>query len=314
MSFVRSVWCRVLISVGLLAWLVSHMDMVEAGRIISTIGRLHLVVALGLVVVDRALMLSRWVMLVRRSEPAVSVKSAVWVFLVGTYMGQLLPSGVGGDAARAYVLSRRTQRGVDAVALVMIDRGLGLCSLALLAATGLFVWSEQGNVELHRIGVVASVVAVFAVTGLFWADRIIGGVVPGAWLERGDMMWLVRLGTVIGRHRGHLAFVSSLLVLSILVQAVRVCQVYVLGRGLEIEVAFSYYMASMPIAILAILLPISIGGIGPAQGVIVWLLRPVGVPDEESFALSTLFVLAGLVGALPGAFLHLRSRIAEATR
>ena len=314
MSFVRSVWCRVFISVGLLAWLVSHIDMAEAGRIISKIRRTHLVAALGLVVVDRVLMLSRWVLLVRRSEPGVSVKSAVWVFLVGAYMGHLLPSGVGGDAARAYVLSRRTQRGVDAVALVAIDRCLGLCSLALLAAAGLFVWSEQGDVALHRIGVIAAVAAMFGVTGLFWADRIIGGVVPGAWLERGNMEWLVRFGAVIGRHRGHLTLVFGLLALSMVVQAARVFQVYVLGRGLEIEVAFSYYLATMPIGILAILLPISVGGIGPAQSVIVWLLRPAGVPDEQSFALSTLFVLAGLVGALPGAFLHLRSRIAEARR
>jgi len=38
----------------------------------------------------------------------------------------------------------------------------------------------------------------------------------------------------------------------------------------------------------------------------VWLLRPLGVPDELSFALSTLIVLTGLAGNLPGLVLWLR--------
>ncbi len=81
-----------------------------------------------------------------------------------------------------------------------------------------------------------------------------------------------------------------------------------LGRGLGIDIGFSYYLAVMPIGILVILLPISIGGFGVAQGVIVWLLRPVGVPEPQSLALSTLFVLTGLLSTLPGALRYLRSR------
>jgi hypothetical protein len=40
------------------------------------------------------------------------------------------------------------------------------------------------------------------------------------------------------------------------------------------------------------------------QGVIVWLLRPAGVPDVLSFALSTLIIIVGLLGNLPGALLY----------
>jgi hypothetical protein len=60
--------------------------------------------------------------------------------------------------------------------------------------------------------------------------------------------------------------------------------------------------------LLLLLLPISISGFGLPQGVIVWLLRPLGVPDEQSFALSTLIVLTGLAGNLPGLILWLRHR------
>ena len=64
----------------------------------------------------------------------------------------------------------------------------------------------------------------------------------------------------------------------------------------------------MPIGIVLILLPVSIGGFGPAQGVIIWMFRPLQVPDAVSFAMSTLFILLGFAANLPGAVLYLRHR------
>jgi hypothetical protein len=49
-----------------------------------------------------------------------------------------------------------------------------------------------------------------------------------------------------------------------------------------------------------------VSGFGVPQGIIVWLLQPMGVPDAASFALSTLIVLTGLAGNLPGLVLWLR--------
>jgi hypothetical protein len=96
--------------------------------------------------------------------------------------------------------------------------------------------------------------------------------------------------------------------LSLLVQLLRVVQAYGLGVGLGIDVAFSYYLVFMPIGLLMLLLPVSISGFGLPQGVIVWMLRPLGVPDTLSFALTTLIILSGLFGNLPGALLYLRRR------
>jgi len=89
------------------------------------------------------------------------------------------------------------------------------------------------------------------------------------------------------------------------VQFVRILQAYGLGRGLGIGVGFDYYLVFMPVAMLILLLPVSISGLGLPQAAVVWLLRPVGVPVEQAFALSTLFVVIGVLGNLPGALLYL---------
>jgi glycosyltransferase 2 family protein len=98
------------------------------------------------------------------------------------------------------------------------------------------------------------------------------------------------------------------MVWSVTVQLLRIVQAYLLGLGLGIAVPFRYYLVFMPVGLLMLLLPISISGFGLPQGVIVWLLRPMGVADEQSFALSTLIVLTGLAGNLPGLWLWLRER------
>ena len=270
---------------------------------------MHLLTALALVVLDRTLMICRWVLLIRRADMALSLKSAVWVFLVGSYLGNFLPSsGVGGDAARAFVLARRTDRRIDSVALVAIDRYLGLYSLALLSAAGLVVWTGQIDPSLQRWSVALAVVVTLGAGALLWADRLLAAVVPTRWTARTWVSRALRLTEALGHYRTSPGLVSALAALSMVVQIIRVTQAWVLGDGLGIDVDFSYYLAFMPIGILAILLPISIGGFGVAQGVIVWLLRPVGVPDAQSFALSTLYLLTGLVSTLPGAVLYVRSR------
>ena len=64
----------------------------------------------------------------------------------------------------------------------------------------------------------------------------------------------------------------------------------------------------MPIGLIVLMLPVSIAGLGLPQGVIIWLLRPAGVSDPQSFALSTLVVVLGVLGTLPGFFLYVRTR------
>ena len=95
---------------------------------------------------------------------------------------------------------------------------------------------------------------------------------------------------------------------SLVVQGLRIFEVFLLGAGLGLTVDLTYYLAFMPIGLLAFMLPVSIAGIGVPQGVVVWLLQPLGISGAESFALATLIVMLGVVCTLPGLFLYLRNR------
>jgi uncharacterized membrane protein YbhN (UPF0104 family) len=117
---------------------------------------------------------------------------------------------------------------------------------------------------------------------------------------------LLRLGDAVGAYRDRGRVLGRVLGWSVVVQLLRIVQAYLLAVGLDLQVPFSYFLVFMPVGLLTLLLPISISGFGLPQGVIVWMLRPAGVPDEQSFALSTLIILTGLAGNLPGMWLWLK--------
>ena len=298
-----STWLRLAITAAILWWLSSRIDMRAAAAAMAAVSLPHLALVLALVALDRAVMIWRWLLLLRAADVPVSGADAARLFLVSSFVGSFLPAGVGGDAARAWGLSQTTAKLGDALASVVVDRVLGVLSLAAMGAVGLAV-SASGNATGRAIAAVT--VVGLACVGAFWGDGLLRHVVPSHRHDGPLARRLIRLADAVARYRAHRGALAAVMAWSLGVQLLRITQAYVLGAGLGMRVPFSYYLLVMPLGLLMLLLPISVSGFGVPQGVIVWLLRPVGVPDVLSFALSTLIVLTGLAGNLPGLLLWLR--------
>jgi glycosyltransferase 2 family protein len=297
-------WFRLLVTVAILGYLASQIDMTAAGAAVVRVSRPHLAAVLALVAIDRAVMILRWVLLLRASDVRIATSRAVSIFLTSSFVGSFLPAGVGGDLARAYGLSRATAAGSEAVASVAIDRLLGILSLLVMGIIGLVAWTPEVGPEPRAIAAIIVLAAISA--AVFYADRLVRTTLPTALHQSLVGRRLFELGDAVARYRDRRTVLLQVFGWSIVVQVLRITQAYLLGLGLAIAVPFRYYLLFMPVGLLMLLLPISVSGFGLPQGVIVWLLGPMGVPDEQSFALSTLIVLTGLAGNLPGLVLWLR--------
>jgi uncharacterized protein (TIRG00374 family) len=251
-------------------------------------------------------MVLRWILLLRAAGIAIGTAGATRLFLVSSFVGSFLPAGVGADAARAYGLSRGSTTGSEALASVAVDRLLGILSLVLMAMVGVLAWAPEGRAD-WRIGLAIGV-AVLACMAAFWANEWLRWLIPAHHHEGFFARRILRLSDAVSRYRDRRGVLLHVMAWSIAVQLLRITQAYILGLGLGMTVPFSYFLLFMPVALLLLLLPISVSGFGLPQGGIVWLLAPLGVPSEQAFALSTLIVLTGLAGNLPGLFLWLRAR------
>jgi glycosyltransferase 2 family protein len=296
---------RLAITAAILIYLAFQIDMRAAGLAIVRVHPGYLALVLALVACDRLVMILRWVLLLRASGVPIAARSAARIFLVSSFVGSFLPAGVGGDVARAYGLARATADSSEAVASVAIDRVLGIVALVVMGLVGL---TSTANTLTDWRALAAAALLLAASIAIFWADRLVGAVLPNSWKHGWIGTHASATGDALSRYRTRPATLALVFWWSVVVQLLRIVQAYFLGLGLGLAVPFRYYLVFMPVGLLMLLLPISISGFGLPQGVIVWLMRPLGVPEEESFALSTLIVLTGLAGNLPGLVLWLRQR------
>ena len=297
---------RLAITAAILAYLSTRIDMAEAARATAAIGRPHLILVLMMVGLDRAVMILRWVLLLRASGNTISTADATRLFLVSSFVGSFLPAGIGADAARAYGLSRENTTGSEALASVAVDRLLGIASLVLMAVVGVIAWTPEDPGDWR---IPAAILAAFiACVAVFWANEWLRLLIPTHRHEGFITRRLLRLTDAVGRYRDRRGALIHVLVWSIIVQVLRITQAYILGLGLGMTVPLTYFLLFMPLALLLLLLPVSISGFGLPQGGIVWMLQPMNVPESQAFALSTLIVLTGLAGNLPGLILWLRAR------
>ena len=298
------IW-RLAITAVILALLARGIDFGASAHAIAAIDLRYLALVLALVACDRMVMIWRWVLLLRSSGVPIGLAQAARVFLVSSFVGSFLPAGVGADAARAYGLAREAVSGSEALASVAVDRVLGVISITVMAMIGIIAWPPAQHDPRYIAAILGMMLASRAFfSANWWMRRLI----PESLHSHRLIQKLMRLGDALGRYRARRSALATVMLWSLVVQVLRITQAYYLGIGLGMAVPYSYYLLFMPIGLLMLLLPISVSGFGLPQGVIVWLLRPVGVPDPQSFALSTLIVLTGLAGNLPGLWLWLRQR------
>src|SRR5262249_22022424 len=133
-----------------------------------------------LVLVDRALMAYRWVVLLCTVDPTVRppLTAVMRIFFVSTFLGTFLPASVGGDAVRAYRIAQEKVGGGDAVASVFMDRMLGVASVLAMGLVGMFLvrdlaadWAVVGS--LVAAGTVCGVTLLLVFSGR--AAAVAGG-------------------------------------------------------------------------------------------------------------------------------------------
>jgi uncharacterized protein (TIRG00374 family) len=298
---------RLVIAAGLTGYLlwISHPE--EIARAAGGAAPSWLLSACALVFLDRSLMAWRWMALLRplTSDRRPALSAVLRVFFVSSFVGTFLPASVGGDAVRAFSLSRYDVPAASAMASVAVDRALGVVSILLLGLFSLGLLHAEvprGVYVILLVGGVASIgaaVVIFSDGVAALASRVIG-LAPGERVRRVGQ----RLLDAVRTYRHHHGVLATVLLYSVGVQVIRVLQAWCLGRALHIDAPPGLYFVTIPVILLIMLLPVTVNGLGTSQAAFLWTFGAAGVARPESFALSLLFVALGILGNLPGGLLY----------
>jgi glycosyltransferase 2 family protein len=297
---------RILVAVVLTAYVIWQANPALVLREATELHPGWIAAAIGLVLLDRALMAYRWMVLLVALTPGSRPPFAdvLRIFFVSTFVGSFLPS-VGGDVYRAYSLSRLKVSGVESAASVVMDRALGVLSMVLVAVCALVFAREMldvpgvaATVLIAGLGCAVGAAGIYSTRAATVAHAV-AEYVPG----RKARHLVEGLIDSVRRYANHHREVTSVLLSSIVVQGLRVLQAYCLGHALGIAVPLATYFVFIPLIVIVMQVPITVSGLGVSQAMFDLLFTRVGVPSAQAVALSILFIALAFVGALPGAFL-----------
>ena len=226
----------------------------------------------------------------------------IWRFFEGQFFSLCLPTSIGGDVVKAYRLAGSTHGRLLAGCTVVADRLAGLAALGVLAGATLL--GREWTLGLAgTIGIGGALLA--AVLAVVWAgvgslDRLLS-LFPEPHAAR----------TFIGRllpYQMRPSLMTRAVGWSVLVQMGGAVSVALVARALGVALPLTVWFTVVPLIALAMVLPISIGGVGVREGGLAFLLAPSGVAREQAVAIGLLWFLSTIVGGLIGGLLFLLDR------
>ncbi|MEZ5203591.1 MAG: lysylphosphatidylglycerol synthase transmembrane domain-containing protein [Acidimicrobiales bacterium] len=231
------------------------------------------------------------------------------LYFAGQFMGNVLPSTIGGDALRVSRLSRDTGEPPTTFASVVLERLTGWFVLPVITLAGLLV--NPGLRELGRATAVAfataSATLVLLVVVLLLTTRTGGAGLDAleGRLEHREgwrrFTGAVRLG--INKLAHAPGATARILATGLAYQLILIASALMAARalGLPAGVGPTALLAFVPAVLIAQVLPISISGLGVREGLFALFLHPLGVPQSQAIALGLLLYLLNLVVSLFGA-------------
>ena len=283
---------------GLLLYLA--LNWVNIGTVASRLSRIQptwLILGVLALVGQVALTTMRWKIIIARCGAEFTYSRLFRISMIGAFFNQTLPSSVGGDAIRVWLLHKQANWRV-ATYSVLLDRVVGVMALATLVLACLpwtlrLVADPIGRIALIVIG-----------TGSIGAGLVFLALASHRlhflqhWTPTRHLAAAASVATALIRTPRSLVAIAALSIASHFTTAICAwCAARSVGA--DMTLLYSLFLV-LPVALVSIV-PISIAGWGLREGAMVAAFAYAGLPQSDGLVVSILFGASYLViGAFGG--------------
>jgi uncharacterized protein (TIRG00374 family) len=281
----------------------------------------------------------KWELMLRLQGARPGFPFLMKTYFVGYFFTVLLPSTVGGDVARSYYCGKKVGNQYTAATSIFFERFSGLLLLLFFAVLTPFLrWEilSSWRIIIPMLGA-ALLLAILIAYSL--SEKLLRGTgsllqsfarfsrthfeknpllsrtgISGKAIALGDIFsrkggkFFHTVRETAGLFREQPAYLVWTVFLTLLFYAITWFNVFVAFRTFHIEVGMFQIVALLPIIMLVSMLPISVGGIGLAEGAYVFYFSLVGVPVESAFIMSIFLRFKLMVVACIGLLFYLTFR------
>jgi glycosyltransferase 2 family protein len=300
-------WIRVVLTLLVTALCTAYVVWkIDVSRTVEILGDTHLgyfLAAVAIALVTTWPMALRWKWLLDAKVIHDRLGWLTRAYFVSYAASQVLPTAVGGDAARIYETAKRHPGNTGTIAgSVLLERAIGGAATLLLAGVGLALAVGEYDVDVYLwiegIFVVATVLAGFVIFSRSLRTRLrrFRPLLARLRIER-PVRALYR-----GMHgyRENVNVLLAVFVLTIGVQIVRILSIWLCGEAVGVELSPRPYFVLGPLLFLVMLVPFTLNGFAVREAFFVSFLGNLDVPPEPAFAAGFLFFLVTILLSLPG--------------
>ncbi len=279
----------------LLVWLVfKKIDFNQVSDVILASNPFYLLAALVLYAGSQVISSWRLLGFLLKLKIPITFAFNLRLYLLGMFYNVFLPGGVGGDGYKIYLLRKKFGTPTRSLLLAMLlDRATGLWAISMLAAGCLLllpalhvVWPGWYPVLEPNGGaaepLIPSGYIVLASAG-FW------------------LLWRLFFRTF-------LQYFPGAVVRALIVQSIQSAAVLLILRALHVETSLWPYLFSFLLATIATVIPLSVGGLGLREYVMLQLSVMLSIDGAVAVSTSLLFYVISTVAAMPGIWFVYRSK------
>ena len=291
-------WLRLLGGAGILAmllWRLGTGAFLDGVRVIDA-PALLLAVAIG--ATTTAFSAWRWCLVARGLGLRLSLRAAVGDYYKALFLNAALPGGVLGDVDRAVRHGKDEGDVGRSVRAVVLERTAGQLVLIGVGGTVLLTVPSPVLTQLQEHGATVAVVlgaAALAAGLVFLACRRLRQ--GGSKLSSGVRTTLseIRTGLLARRNWPGITLASTV------VLAGHLATFVVAARAAGSSTSLLRLTPLMLLALLAMSLPVNVGGWGPREAVTAWAFGAAGLSATQGLTIAVVYGLFAFVAALPGA-------------
>lgn len=257
-----------------------------------------LLAGLGIGLVTTALSAWRWCLVARGLGVRLPLRGAIADYYRSLFLNAALPGGVLGDVHRAVRHGRDVGNVGDGVRAVVLERMAGQVALAVVGVAVLIAAPlpipfrlAVGSLPTPAVAGLAGVGLVVCVVAAVRARRRTSRVRRAVRSAAGD----VRRG-LLARRTGPWIALTSVAVL-----AGHLATFLVAARAVGATAPVTTLVPLMVLALLAMALPLNVGGWGPREGACAWAFGVAGLGAAQGLTVAVVYGLLAFVASLPGA-------------
>jgi uncharacterized membrane protein YbhN (UPF0104 family) len=305
---------KLTVSVILLGILLSRIDAEKLWAGTRTASVSWLLVALAIYGITVVASVWRWRLLLKAQDVHVATNRLAGSYLVALFFNNFLPSNIGGDVIRIRDTAPQAGSKTLAAAVVLVDRGLGLMGLVLVAACGASLaggGAAQSAVPILPVWLWAG----FLLAAALSAPAVLAPAGFGRLLQPLRVFhpdWIdnriEKLTAVMARFRERPSALVGCFGGAVFVQAATVAYYLAAAYALHIAIAPWDLAVIVPLSFILQMAPISINGFGVREAVFSLYFARLRLPLESALLVSLVPTLLVMLFSLSGAAVYVGRR------